>query len=46
MREVAWETLKWVDGYIRSLLGPIVYTPHAEAEEAFYPNLHTLDTVA
>ena len=37
MREVEWETLKWVDWYNnRRLLGPIGYVPPAEAEEAFY----------
>jgi putative transposase len=36
MREVEWETLKWVDWYNnRRLLGPIGYIPPAEAEEAF-----------
>ena len=34
MREVEWETLKWVDWYNnRRLLGPIGYVPPAEAEE-------------
>jgi hypothetical protein len=28
------------------LLGPIGYIPPAEAEEAFYANLNTLDMVA
>jgi len=28
------------------LLGPIGYIPPAEAEEAFYQNLNTLDMVA
>jgi transposase InsO family protein len=47
MREVEWETLKWVDWYNnRRLLGPIGYVPPAEAEEAFYANLNTLDMVA
>ena len=47
MREVEWETLKWVDWYNnRRLLGPIGYITHAEAEEAFYANLNTLDMVA
>jgi putative transposase len=47
MREVEWETLKWVDRYNnRRLLGPIGYIPPAEAEEAFYANLNTLDMVA
>ena len=47
MREVEWETLKWVDWYNnRRLLGPIGYIPQAEAEEAFYANPTTLDMVA
>ena len=47
MREVEWETLKWVDWYNnRRLLGPIGYIPPAEAEEAFYAKLNTLDMVA
>jgi len=47
MREVEWETLKWVDWYNnRRLLGPIGYIPPAEAEEVFYANLNTLDMVA
>ena len=47
MRDVEWETLKWVDWYNnRRLLGPIGYIPPAEAEEAFYANLNTLDRVA
>ena len=47
MREVEWETLKWVDWYNnRRLLGPIGYIPPAEAEEAFYANLNSLDMVA
>ena len=47
MREVEWETLKWVDWYNnRRLLGPIGYVTPAEAEEAFYANLNTLDMVA
>ena len=47
MREVEWETLKWVDWYNnRRLLGPIGYITPAEAEEAFYANLNTLDMVA
>ena len=47
MREVEWETLKWVDWYNnRRLLGPIGYVPPAEAEEAFYANLNTIDMVA
>jgi putative transposase len=47
LREVEWETLKWVDWYNnRRLLGPIGYIPPAEAEEAFYANLNTFDMVA
>ncbi len=47
MREVEWETLKWVDWYNnRRLLGPIGYIPPAEAEEAVYANLNSLDMVA
>ena len=47
MREVEWETLKWVDWYNnRRLLGPIGYVPPAEAEEAFYANLNSFDMVA
>ena len=47
MREVEWETLKWVDWYNnRRLLGPIGYRPLAEAKEAFYANLNSLHMVA
>ena len=47
MREVEWETLKWVDWYKnRRLLGPIGYRPLAEAKEAFYANLNSLHMVA
>ena len=47
MREVEWETLKWVDWYNnRRLLCPIGYIPPTEAEEAFHANLNTLDMVA
>ena len=47
MREVEWETLKWVDWYNnRRLLGPIGYIPPAEPEEAFHANLNSLDRVA
>ncbi|HRK42729.1 MAG TPA: IS3 family transposase [Gemmobacter sp.] len=47
IREVEWETLKWLDWYNnRRLLGPIGYIPPAEAEEAFYANLNSLDMVA
>ncbi len=47
MREVEWETLKWIDWHNnRRPLGPIGYIPPAEAEEAFYANLNSLDMVA
>tara|TARA_R100000935_G_scaffold20132_1_gene38175 strand:- start:2107 stop:2811 length:705 start_codon:yes stop_codon:yes gene_type:complete len=47
MREVEWETLNWVDWYTnRRLLTPIGYVPPAEAEEAFYANLNTINMVA
>ena len=47
MREVEWETLKWVDWYNnRRLLGSIGYIPPTEAEETFYANLNSLDMVA
>ena len=47
MREVEWETLKWVDWYNnRRLLGSIGYVPPAEAGEAYYANLNTIDMVA
>jgi putative transposase len=47
MRDVEWETLKWVDWYNnRRLLGPIRYVPPAEAEKAFYENLNSLNIVA
>jgi hypothetical protein len=32
--------------HLLDLLGPIGYVPPAEAEEAFYANLNTLDMVA
>ena len=45
--EVEMETLKWVDWFNnRRLLEPIGNIPPAEAEEAFYANLNTLDMVA
>jgi putative transposase len=45
--EVEWETLKGVDWYNnRRLLDPIGYSPPAEAEEAFYANMNSLDMVA
>tara|TARA_R110000822_G_scaffold53549_1_gene138079 strand:- start:15 stop:341 length:327 start_codon:yes stop_codon:yes gene_type:complete len=44
---VEWETLKWVDWFNnRRLLAPIGYLPPAEAEEAFYANLNTINMVA
>ena len=56
MRGVEWETVKWVNWYNCSvpdqwrspltLLVPIGYISPAEAEEAFYANLNTLDMVA
>ena len=47
MREVEWETLKWVDWYNnRQLFGPIGYITPAEVADAFYANLNTLDKVA
>jgi putative transposase len=47
MREVEWETLKWIDWYNnRRILGPFEYIPPAEAEEAFHANLNSLDMVA
>ena len=45
--EVELETLKWVNWFNhRRLLEPIGNIPPAEAEEAFYANLNTLDMVA
>ena len=45
--EVELETLKWVDWFNnRRLLEPIGNIPPAEAEEALYANLNTLDMVA
>ena len=47
MREVEWDTLKWIDWYNnRPLLDPIGYIPPAEIEEAFYANLKSFDMVA
>ena len=47
INEVELETLKWVDWFNhRRLLEPIGNIPPAEAEEAFYANLNTLDMVA
>lgn len=47
MRDVAWETLTWVDWYDnRRPIGSIGHIPPAEAEEPFQANLNTLDMVA
>ena len=47
MEEVELETLKWVDWFNnRRLLEPIGNIPPAEAKEAFYANVNTLDIVA
>ena len=47
MEEVELETLQWVDWFNnRRLLEPTGNIPPAEAEEAFYANLNTLDMVA
>ena len=47
MEEVELKTLKWVDWFHNTrLLRPIGNIPPAEAEEAFYANLNTLDRVA
>jgi len=47
MEEVELETLKWVNWFNnRRLLEPIGNIPPAEAEEAFYANMNTLDMVA
>ena len=47
MEEVEMETLRWVDWFNnRRLLEPIGNIPPAEAEEALYANLNTLDMVA
>ena len=44
---VEWETMKWVDRFInRRLIEPIGYITPAEAEEAFYANMNTVDKVA
>ena len=41
MREVEWETLKWVDLCDnRRLPGPVGYITPAEADEAFHANLN------
>jgi transposase InsO family protein len=47
MREVEWETIRWVDWYNnRRLLSTIGYVTPAEAEEAFYENLSAHDKAA
>lgn len=47
MPDGEWETFTWVDwDNNRRLLGPDGDRPPAEAEEAFYANLNTLDMVA
>ena len=47
MRDVEWETLKWVDWYnTRRLPGPVGYITPAKAQEAFCANLNTPDMVA
>ena len=47
MVEAELETPKWVDWFNnRRLLAPIRNIPPAEAKEAFYANLNTLDRVA
>ena len=47
MREVEWETLKWLNWpKNRHLFAPIGYIPPAEAKKVFYANLNTLDRVA
>ncbi len=45
--DVEWQVLKWIDWYNnRRLLAPIGYVPPAEAEEAYFANVKTLDTAA
>jgi len=47
MRDVEWQTLKWIEWYNnRRLLAPIGYIPPAEAEQAYFANLNTLDQAA
>jgi len=44
---IEWETLKWVDWYNNArLLEPIGYTTPAEAEDAFYEKLTSLEKAA
>ena len=47
MREVEWETLKWVDWYnTKRVHSAIGYLTPTEAEEAFYENLNALEKAA
>ncbi|CAN5606112.1 hypothetical protein BH23PSE1_BH23PSE1_01400 [soil metagenome] len=47
MREVEWQTLRWIEWYNnRPLLAPIGYIPPAEAEQAYFANLNALDQAA
>jgi len=47
MRDVEWQTLKWIDWYNnRRLLAPIGYFPPAEAEQIYFEALNTLDRAA
>lgn len=47
LRDVEWETLKWIDWYNnRRLLAPIGYIPPAEAEQAHFAALDNLDQAA
>jgi len=47
LRDVEWQALKWIDWYNnRRLLAPIGYIPPAEAENAYFANLKTLDQAA
>jgi putative transposase len=47
MRDVEWQTLRWIDWYNnRRLLEPIGYIPPAEAENAYFANIKTLDQAA
>ena len=47
LRDVEWQTLRWIDWYNnRRLLAPIGYIPPAEAENAYFANLKTLDQAA
>ena len=47
MRDVEWETLRWIDWYNnRRLLAPIGYIPPAEAEQAYFASRNNLDRAA